>query len=149
MKSDPRSYHFSELISSAIGWVLTNACVIIAEGSFISVAPAAGLEPAAVNPDQTKPSRTVLINVVQFATKKEKRQSSKVFCRSPTKTFSPLSTHQMPARVNSIPAIKNKMRAAAGARRPGPAEKTDRNAFSKVVKIPVFGVMMNYRLRRA
>src|SRR5450631_2478482 len=144
MKRDPRSYHLSKLISSAIGCVLTKAWEIIAEGSLMSAAPAAGLDPAAVNPDQTKPSKTVLINVVQFATKNEKRQSNNVFCISPTRTFSPLRTHQIPASVNSIPAMRNSSRAAAGARCPGPAEKTVRNELSSVVRIPGFGVMNKY-----
>ncbi len=47
----------------------------------------------------------------------------------------------MPARVNSMPAIRNKIRAAAGARCPGPALKTLRNVFKSVVSIPVSAFM--------
>ena len=52
--------------------------------------PAAGLEPAAVNPDHTKPSSTVLMSVAQLATKKAKRQSSIVFLQEPDEDVLPL-----------------------------------------------------------
>src|SRR5271156_1481632 len=109
--------------------MVTNACEMMADGSLISAAPAEGLDPAAVNPDQTNPSNTVLINVVQLATKNANRQSNSVFCMRPTRTFAPWGPPQPPANVNSIPAMRNSSRAAAGARCPGPAENTARNEF--------------------
>ena len=89
-----------------------------------------------------KPLSIAFQNTVQFSTKNANIPIRRIFWSSPTRMFSPFNAHQIPASVNSIPAIKKNRRDAAGSRWPLPAENTATKALRRLVSIPTSAFMM-------